>query len=153
MMIKDGPKVRSDSEWEIVVIISGLNKKSINLNRSLSRINCRNKKIIQKGYLVNIMTRVKEQGKLLVEQESQTRIGRDAIINSIEARWNKWDQEILSVHTVLVNPFYRTAVTAPFAALPIFSRAYISGRHLPSFIIAFSLSNHLLNLLNMFMIF
>ena len=66
MRIEDGPKVRSDSEWEIVVIISGLNKKSINLNRSLSRINCRNKKIIQKGYLVNIMTRVKEQGKLLV---------------------------------------------------------------------------------------
>ena len=48
-MVEDGPKVRSDSEWEIVVIISGLNKKSINLNRSLSRINCRNKKNHTKG--------------------------------------------------------------------------------------------------------
>ena len=57
------------------------------------------------------MTRVKEQGKLLVEQESQTHIGRDAIIKSIEARWNKWDQEIF-ISTVLVNPFYRTAPRA-----------------------------------------
>jgi hypothetical protein len=55
------------------------------------------------------------------EKMDQDPIGRDAIINSIEARWNKSDQEIF-ISTVLVNPFYRTA---PFAALPVFSKAYI----------------------------
>lgn len=55
------------------------------------------------------------------EKMNQDHIGRDAIINSVEARWNKSDQEIF-ISTVLVNPFYRTA---PFSALPVFSKAHI----------------------------
>lgn len=57
------------------------------------------------------------------EKMSQDPIGRDAIINSIETRWSKSDQEAF-ISTVLVNPFYRTM---PFAPLSIFSKAYIRG--------------------------
>lgn len=55
------------------------------------------------------------------EKMNQDPIGHDAIIHSIEARWSKTDQEVF-ISAVLVNPFYRTA---PFAALPVFSKAHI----------------------------
>jgi len=55
------------------------------------------------------------------EKMSQDPIGRDAIINSLETRWGKSDQEIF-IAAVLVNPFFRMA---PFAALPVFSKARI----------------------------
>lgn len=43
---------------------------------------------------------------------SQDPIGRDAIIESIEKRWAKADQEVF-VAAVLVNPFFRMEVFAP----------------------------------------
>lgn len=52
---------------------------------------------------------------------AQDSVARDAIINSIEARWAKSDQEVF-VATILVNPFYRTQ---PFVPLPCFNQAQI----------------------------
>ncbi|KAF8956006.1 hypothetical protein BDZ97DRAFT_1672403, partial [Flammula alnicola] len=59
--------------------------------------------------------------KYLDVKMSQDTVGRDAIINSIEARWAKSDQEVF-VAAVLVNPFYRTL---PFAPLPCFNQSQI----------------------------
>jgi hypothetical protein len=55
------------------------------------------------------------------EKMNQDPVGRDAITKSIELRWSKSDQEVF-ISAVLVNPFYRMA---PFAPLPIFSKAHI----------------------------
>lgn len=49
--------------------------------------------------------------------------GRDAILASIEKRWEKSDQEVF-VAALLVNPFYRVQ---PFATLDRFSLANINA--------------------------
>jgi hypothetical protein len=46
-------------------------------------------------------------------------IARDAIINSLEKRWSKADQELF-IASVLINPFYRSA---PFSEHHTFSYA------------------------------
>ena len=46
-------------------------------------------------------------------------IARDAIINSLEKRWSKADQELF-IASVLINPFYRSA---PFTEHHTFSYA------------------------------
>ena len=48
-------------------------------------------------------------------------VGRDAILDSIELRWHKSEQELFIV-AVIVNPFYRNR---QFARLPIFNNAGI----------------------------
>ena len=47
-------------------------------------------------------------------------IARDAIINSLEKRWSKADQELF-IASVLINPFYRST---PFTEHHTFSLAY-----------------------------
>jgi hypothetical protein len=56
------------------------------------------------------------------EKMNEDPVGRDAIIASIEARWDKSDQEVF-VCAVFINPFYRTL---PFnASLPCFNYTQI----------------------------
>jgi len=55
------------------------------------------------------------------EKMDQDPVGHDAILNSIEAHWNKSDQEVF-IGAVLVNPFYRST---PFTPLALFNKAHI----------------------------
>ena len=56
-----------------------------------------------------------------MKKMDQDPVGCDAILNSIEARWNKSDQEVF-IGAVLVNPFYRSM---PFTPLALFNKAHI----------------------------
>ena len=55
------------------------------------------------------------------EKMDQDPVGHDAILNSIEAHWNKYDQEVF-IGAVLVNPFYQST---PFTQLALFNEAHI----------------------------